>query len=102
MSDVAIFLVTEALAVAIAAAVALFLRPHLRKVLTDLTGTSERAAFWGALTSLLLVLVPLVVVMFVPRETASDEPVFFRVVAQLRWALVGLVATLISYAFVLI
>src|SRR5260370_1440862 len=102
MSDVAIFLITEAITLIIAIGVALFIRRHFRNVLTDLTGTAERAAFWGDFTSLLLALVPLIVVMFVPRETESGEPMFFRVVAKLRWSLVSLVATLVSYAFIVI
>jgi hypothetical protein len=102
MNDVTIFLTTEAITLVVALGVVLFIRRHLRNVLADLTGTAERAAFWGAFTSLLLVLVPLLVVMFVPRDTGSDEPVFFRVVAQLRWSLVGLVATLVSYAMIII
>jgi hypothetical protein len=102
MSDMALFLITEAIVLVVSVGVTLFMRRHLRNVLTDLTGTPERAAFWSAFTSLLLVLVPLMVVMFVPRDTGSDEPVFFRVVAQLRWALVGLVATLVSYGFIII
>jgi hypothetical protein len=102
MNDVTIFLITEAITLVVAVGVALFIRGHLRNVLTDLTGTAERAAFWGAFTSLLLVLVPLVVVMFVPRDSGSDDPVFFRVVVQLRWSLVALVATLVSYGFIII
>src|SRR4051794_7051890 len=101
MSDVTTFLTTEAITLVVAAGVALYLRRHFRNVLTDLTGTAQRAAFWTAFTSLLLVLVPLIVVMFVPREARADEPEFFRVVAQLRWALVGLVATLVSCALVI-
>jgi hypothetical protein len=101
MNDVTIFLIAEGITLVIAVGVALFIRRPLRNVLTDLTGTAERAAFWSAFTSLLLVLVPLIVIMFVPRE-AADEPVFFRLVAQLRWSLVGLVAVLLSYAFIII
>ena len=102
MDDLAIFLITETVTLIISIVVALLLRRHLRNVLSDLTGTAERAAFWVAFTSTLLVLVPLIVVMFVPRETRPDMPAFFRVVAQLRWSLVGLVVTLVSYALIMI
>jgi hypothetical protein len=68
MSDVAIFLITEAITLIIAIGVALFIHRHFRNVLTDLTGTAERAAFWGDFTSLLLVLVPFIGVMFVPLD----------------------------------
>jgi hypothetical protein len=102
MSDESVFLVAEAITLAAAAGVTLVVRRRLRDVLTDLTGTAGRAAFWGTFTSLLLVLIPLTVVMFVPHESGSGEPAFFRVVARLRWALVGLVVTLVSYAFIII
>jgi hypothetical protein len=55
-----------------------------------------------AFTTLLLLLVPMIIVMFVPPDGGSGEPEFFRVVARLRWSLVGLVATLISYGLVII
>jgi hypothetical protein len=102
MNDVTIFLITEAITLVVAVAVALFLRRHMRNVLTDLTGTAQRAAFWSAFTSLLLILVPVIVVMFVPHDAGSGEPEFFRVVAQLRWSLVGLVAVLVCYGFIII
>jgi hypothetical protein len=102
MDDMTIFLISEALTLVISGAVALFIRRHLRNVLTDLTGTPERAAFWIAFTTLLLILIPLIIVMFVPRQTASDETVFFRVIALLRWSLSALVVTLLSTGFIII
>ena len=102
MSDEIVFLITEAITLVIALGVALVIRRRLHTILTDLTGTAERAAFWSTFTSLLLVLIPLTVVMFVPNDPGSNESVFFRVVARLRWSLVGIVVTLVSYAFILI
>lgn len=102
MSDMTIFLIAAALTLSVTVVVALLIRRHLRNVLTDLTGTAARAEFWVAFTSLLLVLIPLIVLMFVPRDEGGETPVFFRVIAQLRWPLVSLVATLIAYAFVII
>src|SRR5688572_10645207 len=102
MSDVTTSLTAAAFTLATSVAVALFIRRHLRIVLTDLTGAAARAEFWIAFTSLLLVLVPLIVLMFVPRDTDVKTPAVFRVVAQLRWSLVGLIATLISYDVIII
>jgi hypothetical protein len=62
MSEHAVFLVGAALTVAASLAVVW----HLRNVLVDLTGTEARAAFRVAFTSLLLVVIPLIVAMFVP------------------------------------
>jgi hypothetical protein len=102
VDEITIFLITEGLTLVIASAVALFIGRHLRNVLTDLTGTPERAAFWSAFTSLLLILIPLIVVMFVPHQSASGQMVFFCVIDQLKWSLSALVATLLSCAFVII
>jgi hypothetical protein len=99
MGDEAVFLVGAALTLATSLAVVWFLRRHLRSVLLDLTGTEARAAFWLAFTSLLLVVIPLIVAMFVPR---GDGPVFFQVTALLRWSLLGLVATLLCCGLVII
>jgi len=99
MSDEAVFLVGAALTLAASLAAVWFLRRHLRNVLADLTGTEARAAFWVAFASLLLVIIPLIVAMFVPR---GDGPDFFQVTALLRWSLTGLVVTLVSCGFVLI
>ncbi len=102
MSDVTIFLIAEVLTLAFSVGVVLFVRRHLCNILTDLTGAATRADFWIAFTSVLLVVVPLLVVMFVPRNRDLDAPDLFRVVAQLRWGLAGLIATLLSLAFIII
>jgi len=95
MSEHAVFLVGAALTVGGSLAVVW----HLRNVLVDLTGTEARAAFRLAFTSLLLVVIPLIVAMFVPR---GDGPVFFQITALLRWSLLGLVGTLLCCGLVII
>jgi hypothetical protein len=99
MTDEVVFLAGAALTLAASLGVAWFIRRHLRNVLTDLTGTPARAEFWVTFTSLLLVIIPLVVAMFVP---AGDGPLFFRVTGLLRWSLMGLVATLLASGLVII
>jgi hypothetical protein len=102
MSTVTIFLIAASITVAISVAVVLFIRRHLRNVLIDLTGTESRADFWAAFTSLMLLLVPAIVAMFVPLNGQSDERVFFQVTGILRWSLIGLAATLVTYGFIII
>jgi hypothetical protein len=102
MNDITTFLVGASITVAASVAVILFIRRHLRKVLIDLTGTEARADFWIAFTSLLLILIPLIVAMFVPPDGRANVPVFFQVTAQLKWSLIALVATLVSYGFIII
>ena len=102
MNTVTIFLIAAGVTLAISMAVVLFIRRHLRNVLIDLTGTESRADFWTVFTSLMLILVPVIVAMFVPLEGRAEEQVFFQVTGVLRWSLIGLVATLVSYAFIII
>ena len=99
MSDEEVFLLGAALTLAGSLGVVWFIRRHLRHILTDLTGTAARAEFWVTFTSLLLVIIPLIVAMFVPR---GDGVIFFRVTALLRWSLMGLVATLLASGFIII
>ncbi len=102
MYDVTTFLIGAAITVAASVAVILFIRRHLRRVLIDLTGTEARADFWIAFTSLLLVLIPLIVALFVPPDGRSNVSVFFQITAQLKWTLIALAATLVSYGFIII
>lgn len=99
---VIIFVIGVCMTLAISIAAVLFIRRHLRNVLIDLTGTESRADFWTAFTSLMLILIPVIVAMFVPPKRHSEEQVFFQVTGILKWSLMGLVVTLISYGFIII
>jgi hypothetical protein len=102
MNDVSVFLIAASTTLTLSIGIAIFIRRHMRNVLVDLTGSGPRAEYWVALTSLILVLVPIIALMFVPRSRDSEVPEFFRVVDHLRWALTAMVCTLVSYAFVII
>src|SRR5437660_1157768 len=102
MSTVTIFVIGVCITLAISMAVVLFIRRHLRNVLVDLTGTESRADFWTAFTSLMLILIPAIVAMFVPPQGGADKLVFFQITDILKWSLIALVATLISYGFIII
>ncbi len=102
MNTITIFLIAMCITLTVSIAVVLFIRRHLRNVLVDLTGTESRADFWTAFTSLMLVLVPAIVPMFVPITSHNEQPTFFQVTGILKWSLIGLVATLVSYGFIII
>jgi hypothetical protein len=102
MKEVSVFAIAAVLTVLVSGAVIFIIRRHFGNVLRDLTGTSERAAFWVTFTSILLVIIPLIALMFVPRWMDADAPLLFRVLAYSRWSLAAMVATMICYAFILI
>jgi hypothetical protein len=82
-------------------AVMFYIRPHLHKVLVDLCGTQERAGFWTAFSSVTLVLMPMICAMhYRPEVTFGADPCF-AIIDQLKWALIGLVGTVIILGVVI-
>ncbi len=81
--------VTEALAFI----VVWYIKSHLRAILVDLCGTETRADFWMAFTNVTLILVPMVFSMEFYPEAGQASPVAFQFIEQLKWALIGLIAS---------
>lgn len=97
----AAFLISLAITFVVSLAVALLLWISLMNVLTDLTGTRDRARFWTIFSAVLLVLVPLASSLFAYPEHEQPD-LFLGVIRQLRWSLVGLIATLVLIGVVII
>jgi len=72
-----------------------YLRPFLRKVLTDLCGTEERAQFWVAFSSILLIGIPILFALNYTPEASNPETLFFEVAGKLSGNLGGLLFALI-------
>ena len=73
-----------------------YLRPFLRKVLTDLCGTEDRAQFWTAFSSILLIGMPVIFALNYKPEAVGTEGLFFEVAGKLSGNLEGLLFALIS------
>ena len=73
-----------------------YLRPFLRKVLTDLCGTEERAQFWTAFSNILLIGMPVIFALNYRPEAGNTEELFFEVAGKLSGNLGGLLLALIS------
>lgn len=101
MTDVAIFLTDVGATATASAGIVVYLRPHLRSILTDLCGTVERANFWAAFSNVALMLVPLIFAMDYRPEVRPGTGVILEMAAQLKHALVGLVATVAILGFVI-
>ena len=95
MSEVMSFVVGMAITLLISMLVVVYLRPHLRRILLDLCETEDRANFWTAFTNVTVVLSPLICAMFHRPTGGGDSAAFFDISTQLRWALVGLIGTVI-------
>ena len=101
MSDATTFLTGLGATLVVTLVVVIYLRPNLRKILIDLCGTQERGEFWTAFSNVTLVLIPLICAMFSPPRSDADASVLFEISGQLRWALIGLVGTVVMLGVVL-
>jgi hypothetical protein len=81
--------------------VVLYLGSHLRRLLTDMCGTEERAGFWTAFSKIILVLLPLICALFPRPSGGSRTEAFFEISHQLQWGLIGLAGAVVALGLVL-
>ena len=96
-----IFLSGLGLSLGIAITTAVYLKAALHSVLNELCGTRERAAFWTAFSNVAITLVPLIFAMQYTPETGAHANTVLGVAAQVKWALVGLLGTVVCLAWML-
>src|SRR5438445_3274447 len=101
VSPTSAFLLDVALAAFSSLGIVAYIKKHLRILLIELCGTAERANFWLAFSNVTLVLVPLIFALAYEPETAPNKNVIFEMAAQLKYVLVGFVATLTAIALIL-
>ena len=82
-------------------AVVVYLKSRLKGILIDLCGTEVRADFWMAISNVTLILVPIVFAMQCQPEANRSTSVAFMLSDQLKWAFIGLLATVVGLGAVL-
>src|SRR5712692_4821928 len=101
MSETTLFLSGVAVALLVSMAVVIYLRPHLYTILRDLCATPERAAFWTAFSNVTISLVPLIFAMQYRPMVEKGTPVVFEIGTQVKWALIGLIVSVVILGFVI-
>lgn len=96
MNSILSFLLQLALTIILAFVIVGYLRPFLRKVLTDLCGTEERAQFWTAFSNILLIGMPVLLAMAYKPEAETAEALFFEVAGKLSGNFGGLLFALVG------
>jgi membrane protease YdiL (CAAX protease family) len=96
------FLLDIALVALLFVAIVAYVKKHLRALLIELCGTTERASFWLAFSNVTLVLVPLIFALDYKPEFGPEKTAIFEMATQLRYALIGFVITLGSLALILV
>lgn len=101
MSDSIVFAMGTGTTLAIVLAVIWFLRRPLERLLVELCGNQERAGFWTAFTAVAVGLTPLIFAIAWRPSTETSLPMIFEFADQLKWALIGLLATLLVLGWVI-
>jgi hypothetical protein len=96
-----LYLVGPIATLAVSIAVLAYLRRPLRGLLVDLCGNEARASFWTAFSVVTLLLTPEIFALGAWPEDASTTRTIALVSQQLKWALLGLVISVIVLGVVL-
>ena len=95
------FLLGLAITVGLGFTVVWYLKSHLKGILIDLCGTEQRGDFWMAFSNVILILVPVVFAMQFHPAAGENVPAVFQLNHQLKWSLVGLVASVLALGAIL-
>jgi hypothetical protein len=101
MNNITSFLIQMALTLLIVSMVVRYLHPYLKKILTELCGTEERAQFWAAFSNILLIGLPLTFALnYRPGYSDIVDP-FFDIAGNLSSNLGGLLLALVCIGIVI-
>jgi hypothetical protein len=101
MSPATVFLCDVTIVTFLSVGIVAYVKRHLRTLLIELCGATERASFWLAFSNVTLVLVPLIFALDYKPEVRPDGNFIFEMATQLKHALVGFVIALSSFALIL-
>jgi uncharacterized membrane protein YhaH (DUF805 family) len=85
---------------AVSGAVVGYIRQPLRRLLVELCGNAERAEFWTAFSAITIGLVPLIFALGYTPSLAAGAAAVMEVGNQLRWALIGMVASVLALGWI--
>lgn len=101
MNASAVFVCGLASTLLVSMAVVVYVRPPLQKILIQLCGNGERAAFWAAFSSVAASIIPVIFAIQAHPDAGSQAPAIFQLADELKWGLAGLVLTLTVMAWVI-
>jgi hypothetical protein len=79
MDEISIFLTGFGITVFVSFLIVIYFKPHLKKILLELNGDTERSAnFWVAYTTIILMLIPLIFAIWIVPDD-RDVNVFFQI-----------------------
>ena len=105
MTVIYTFAIGTVFALVMSLATVLVLRPHLARLLEEICGNARRASFWIVLSCLCIfllgVLAGSVSSGYPSTATPNTQQLFFGLITQVRSCLIGLLASLLVLAMML-
>lgn len=95
------FVAGLALTVLISIVVVRCIRQPLERLLTELCGNQQRASFWTAFSSVTIAIVPVIFALSDDPDATSKVPVVLQIAEQLKWGLIGMVASVLTLGWML-
>jgi len=94
MNTILAFLLEVIITFAICVLTFRYLRPFLNRILIDLCGTDERARFWTAFSSIILIGLPLLFSLMYHPQTQKAEELFFELTRRISGNLISFMLAL--------
>ena len=99
-----LFISATVIVVAATGGLVLLLRDRLEAILVEITGSPARSGYWTATSLIAIALVAVLagtMTSTYPGDGSSSTDLFFGVMGQVRYGLFGLLASLLTVAFIL-
>lgn len=100
MNTIFSFLIEVILTLILSVLIVRYLRPFLRRILTDLCGTEDRANFWIVFSDILLIGLPMIIALSYQPEANHSEELFFEVAGKLSGNLGGFLFALVGVGLI--
>lgn len=101
MNPSLLYLFGLVITLATSSAVVIYLKAPLQKILIELCGTEERAAFWTSFSNITLTVIPVIFAMQFHPGNLPNTPLAFELADQMKWGLIGIVLSITVLAWVL-
>jgi di/tricarboxylate transporter len=78
-----------------------YVRRPLQKILVELCGNQERAAFWTVFSAVSLGTVPVICAIACRPAPGPGAPAVFELADQVKWGLIGMMGSLMALGWVI-
>jgi hypothetical protein len=101
MNATAVFAMGTLVTLGIGLGVVWYLRRPLERILVELCGNEDRAAFWAAFSAVAQGTVPVIFAIACRPAPGPGAPAVFELADQLKWGLIGLMGTLMALGWMI-